>query len=104
LFDDNQAPACQWRQDPVLPPAKLLEIGYKLALYPVMLLSSAIAAMQATLAALQPDSKTAPSPAISFTDLPSVVGSPDYWSREAKYQAKENQDAGDPSWPGLSRP
>ena len=42
---------------PVLPAAQLQEIGYKLALYPVMLLSSAIAAMQATLAALQPGSK-----------------------------------------------
>ena len=44
---------------PVLPPAKLQEVGYKLALYPVMLLSSAIAAMQATLAALRPESKLA---------------------------------------------
>ena len=42
---------------PVLPAAQLQEIGYKLALYPVMLLSSAIAAMQATLTALQPGSK-----------------------------------------------
>jgi 2-methylisocitrate lyase-like PEP mutase family enzyme len=74
---------------PVLPPAKLQEIGYKLALYPVMLLSSAIAAMQATLAALQPDSNIAQPPAISFTDLQNLVGFPDYWSREMKYQAKE---------------
>ena len=74
---------------PILPPAKLQEVGYKLALYPVMLLSSAITAMQATLAALQPGS-TAPQPAaISFTDLQGVVGFPDYWSRETKYQAKE---------------
>src|SRR6185437_3571659 len=34
---------------PILPPPKLQEAGYKLALYPVMLLSSSIAAMQATL-------------------------------------------------------
>ena len=33
---------------PILPPTKLQEVGYKLALYPVMLLSSAVAAMQAT--------------------------------------------------------
>jgi 2-methylisocitrate lyase-like PEP mutase family enzyme len=74
---------------PVLPPAKLQEVGYKLALYPVMLLSSAIAAMQATLAALQPGSKAAAPPAVSFTDLQTVVGFPEYWNREAKYQAKE---------------
>ena len=74
---------------PILPPAKLQEVGYKLALYPVMLLSSAITAMQSTLAALRPDSKTPQPPAISFTDLQSVVGFPDYWSRETRYQAKE---------------
>ena len=39
---------------PVLPPAALQAIGYKLALYPVMLLSAAVAAMQSTLAALKP--------------------------------------------------
>ena len=74
---------------PILPPAKLQEVGYKLALYPVMLLSSAISAMQATLEALQPGSKAAPPPAISFTDLQRVVGFPDYWNRETKYQATE---------------
>ena len=74
---------------PILPPAKLQEVGYKLALYPVMLLSSAISAMQATLAALRPGSSAAQPPAISFTDLQGVVGFPDYWSRETKYQAKE---------------
>jgi 2-methylisocitrate lyase-like PEP mutase family enzyme len=72
---------------PVLPPAKLQEIGFKLALYPVMLLSSSITAMQATLEALKPNSNAAPPPAISFTDLQGVVGFPDYWSRETKYQA-----------------
>ena len=72
---------------PVLPPAKLQEVGYKLALYPVMLLSSAITAMQATLDALKPGSTVAPPEAISFTDLQGVVGFPDYWSGETKYQA-----------------
>jgi hypothetical protein len=54
-----------------------------------MLLSSAITAMQGTLAALQPGSKAAQPPAISFTDLQGVVGFPDYWSKETKYQARE---------------
>ena len=73
---------------PVLPPQKLEEIGYKLALYPVMLLSSAVAAMQATLMSLRPGSSAPPPPAISFSDLQSVVGFPDYWARETKYQVK----------------
>src|SRR5262249_16852484 len=59
---------------PVLPLHKLQQVGYKLALYPVMLLSSAIAAMQATLAALRPESNLPQPPAISFAELQSVVG------------------------------
>jgi 2-methylisocitrate lyase-like PEP mutase family enzyme len=72
---------------PVLPPPQLQAIGYKLALYPVMLLSSSIAAMQATLAALHPDAAAAPAPpSISFTELQQVVGFPDYWERETRYK------------------
>jgi 2-methylisocitrate lyase-like PEP mutase family enzyme len=71
---------------PVLPPARLQEIGYKLALYPVMLLSSAVAAMQTTLAALRPGSTTPMPPSISFTELQGVVGFPDYWARETRYR------------------
>ena len=74
---------------PILPPEKLGEIGYKLALYPVMLLSSAVAAMQATLAALHPGATTPQPPSVSFADLQRVVGFPEYWSRETLYQAKE---------------
>ena len=74
---------------PVTAPDQLHKLGYKLALYPVMLLSSSIAAMQATLAGLRLGSKTPQPPTISFTDLQSVVGFPDYWSRETRYQSKE---------------
>ncbi len=72
---------------PILPPAKLQEIGYKLALYPVMLLSSAIAAMQATLTALRPGAAVPMPAAVSFADLQKVVGFPEYWDRESRYQA-----------------
>jgi 2-methylisocitrate lyase-like PEP mutase family enzyme len=73
---------------PVLPPAKLQEIGYKLALYPVMLLSAAVAAMQATLIALKPGSAAQQPPSISFTELQQVVGFPDYWKSEEHYKAE----------------
>jgi 2-methylisocitrate lyase-like PEP mutase family enzyme len=73
---------------PILPPQRLQETGYKLALYPVMLLSSVVAAMQATLKALHPGSNAQPPPTISFTDLQSIVGFPDYWEREVRYQIK----------------
>src|SRR5712671_3049387 len=73
---------------PFLAPDQMDKLGYKLALYPVMLLSSSIAAMQATLEGLWPDSKTPQPPSISFADLQGVVGFPDYWGRETRYQAK----------------
>jgi 2-methylisocitrate lyase-like PEP mutase family enzyme len=74
---------------PVLSLQKLQEVGYKLALYPVMLLSTAIAAMQATLAALRPESNLPQPPAISFAELQSIAGFPTYWERETKYQLKD---------------
>ncbi len=74
---------------PILPPDRLQEIGYKLGLYPVLLLSSAIAAMQASLAALRPGSTAPQPPSISFAELQRLVGFPDYWERETRYQAKE---------------
>jgi 2-methylisocitrate lyase-like PEP mutase family enzyme len=74
---------------PILPPARLEEIGYKLALYPVMLLSSAIAAMQATLVALRPDSREPQPPSVSFAELQGIVGFPAYWERETRYRVKE---------------
>ena len=74
---------------PVLSPQALHEMGYKLAVYPVMLLSSAIAAMQATLTALRPESNVAQPAAVSFSELQAVVGFPDYWRSETKYQIKD---------------
>jgi 2-methylisocitrate lyase-like PEP mutase family enzyme len=72
---------------PVLSPTELQEIGYKLALYPVMLLSASIAAMQATLDALKPGSKAQLPASISFAELQGVVGFPGYWKLEERYKA-----------------
>jgi 2-methylisocitrate lyase-like PEP mutase family enzyme len=74
---------------PILAPDRLQEIGYKLGLYPVLLLSAAIAAMQASLAALRPGSTAPQPPSISFAELQRLVGFPDYWDRETRYQAKD---------------
>ena len=68
------------------PPQKLQEVGYKLALYPVMLLSAAIGAMQSTLNTLRPSSTQPAFPSISFTELQSIVGFPQYWEQETKYK------------------
>jgi 2-methylisocitrate lyase-like PEP mutase family enzyme len=74
---------------PVLPPAELARIGYRLAAYPVVLLSAAIAAMQEALTALQPG-QAAPFPAMpSFEALQAIVGFPEYWAGEARFKAPE---------------
>jgi 2-methylisocitrate lyase-like PEP mutase family enzyme len=72
---------------PILPPAQLQAIGYKLALYPVMLMSSAIAAMQATLAALHSGAAAQSPPSVTFAELQRIVGFPAYWDRETRYKA-----------------
>ena len=74
---------------PVLPAAQLQEIGYKLALYPVMLLSSAIAAMQATLAALQPGSKAPAPPSVSFVASISNTG----WPVDRRSDASDRRES-----------
>ena len=74
---------------PILPPQELQSIGYKLAVYPVVLMSSVIAAMQAALAALRPENKKDFPPGVSFAELQQVVGLPDYWERETRYKGND---------------
>lgn len=74
---------------PILPPQDLHRIGYKLALYPVVLMSSAITAMQAALAALKSDGRTPLPPSIAFVELQQLVGFPEYWERETRYKASD---------------
>jgi 2-methylisocitrate lyase-like PEP mutase family enzyme len=74
---------------PNLSSQELQNIGYKLALYPVALMSAAIATMQAALAALRPESNKAFPPSVSFAELQHVVGFTDYWERETRYKASD---------------
>ncbi len=72
---------------PILPPAELAAVGYRLAAYPLVLLSAAIAAMSQALEALAPASSTARPPELTFEALQAVVGFPDYWAAEQQYKA-----------------
>lgn len=74
---------------PILPPAELERLGYKLAVYPLVMLSAAIRAMQATLAALRPGATVTMPPAVTFSELQTIVGFPEYWARETRYRAKD---------------
>jgi 2-methylisocitrate lyase-like PEP mutase family enzyme len=71
---------------PILPPSELGEIGYKLAAYPLVLLSAAIAAMTRALAALASDASIARPPELTFEGLQAAVGFPAYWDAEVQYK------------------
>lgn len=68
---------------PWLPPPALEEIGFKIAAYPLSLLSSAALAMQQALVALE--AGTRPPALLPFGDLQRVVGFPEYDQERARY-------------------
>ena len=70
---------------PVFPPDKLQDIGFKLAIYPLVLLSSAITAMQGALMALQSGASASLPKNVSFEELQKIVGFPEYWESEQRY-------------------
>lgn len=68
---------------PLLPPAHLEEIGYKIAAYPLTLLSAAARAMQEALVNLKAGQH--PEHLLDFARLREVVGFPAYYAAEQKY-------------------
>ncbi len=69
---------------PVLPPQRLAELGFKIAAYPLTLLSAAAYAMQQALATLQTEHH--PQQLLSFAALQAVVGFPEYDARLRQLQ------------------
>jgi len=72
---------------PLLPPRRLEEIGYKIAAYPLTLLSAATRAMQEALAALK--AGTHPGGLVDFAQLRDIVGFPEYYEAEQRYATSE---------------
>ena len=68
---------------PLLPPKELEEMGFKIVLYPLTLIKSALAAMESSLLSLK-QGKT-PEHLADFAHLRDVVGFPDYYEAEQKY-------------------
>lgn len=68
---------------PILPPARLEEMGFKIAAYPVTLINAAIVAMQSALQSLH--AGTAPQGLMSFAQLRKTVGFDDYDTVSAAY-------------------
>ncbi len=68
---------------PLLPPARLEAIGYKIAVYPLTLLNVSIAAMRTALEALRRGET--PAAVMDFDALKAAVGFPSYYEEEARY-------------------
>ncbi|WP_420347367.1 isocitrate lyase/PEP mutase family protein [Pelagibius sp.] len=72
-------------ETPVLPPAELEAIGYKLAAYPLTLLSAAIRAMQEALASFEAGEH--PQDLLDWDSLREVVGFNRYYAEEDRYRS-----------------
>lgn len=70
---------------PLLNPARLQDIGYKIAIYPISLILAGIHAMEQTLAALAAGQM--PDNAAEFAHLRDIVGFPEYYEAETRYAA-----------------
>ena len=68
---------------PVLPPARLHDLGFKIAAYPLTLLAAAARAMRDALSALAAGQK--PEHLLDFEDLQTLVGFPDYDAEARRY-------------------
>ncbi|BBL72214.1 isocitrate lyase/PEP mutase family protein [Methylogaea oryzae] len=68
---------------PLLPPAELEAIGYKIAVYPLTQLNVAIKAMRAALRAIKAGGRP---DVMDFEELKSAVGFPDYYDAEDRYR------------------
>jgi 2-methylisocitrate lyase-like PEP mutase family enzyme len=77
---------------PVLAPAKLEALGYRIAAYPLTLLSAATRAMQLALGAL--GRGETPAGLLSFAELREVVGFDDYDREQARYRAPQPREEG----------
>jgi 2-methylisocitrate lyase-like PEP mutase family enzyme len=72
-------------ETPMLPPAELHRIGYKLAAYPLTLMNAAMTAMQGALEAMAKG--THPEALMPFAELREIVGFDDYYAEETRYSA-----------------
>lgn len=71
-------------QTPLLPPADLEAMGFKIAAYPLTLLFAAVKAMQEALAAIRAGQTH--DNGVSFDQLKAIIGLPGYLAEEKRYQ------------------
>jgi len=88
-------------ETPMLPPAQLEALGYRIVAYPLTLLSAAIRAMRESLEVM----KAGDHPSdrlLDFAELRRIVGFDDYYTEEARY-AVPTRAAGGPARAPVSR-
>lgn len=76
----------EFGKTPLLPLARLEAIGYKIAVYPLTLLSVSIKAMRAALARIRQEETV---DVLDFAELQTVVGFPEYYAGEERYAPRE---------------
>ncbi len=74
----------EFGKTPLLPPAQLETIGYKIAVYPLTLLNVSIKAMRMALTCIQ---RGEAAEVLAFTELQAAVGFPEYYAGEERYRA-----------------
>ena len=74
---------------PLLPPARLAELGYRIAAYPLTLLSVTVRAVRGALAQLRAGAHPAESERVSFEALCELVGFPGYDAAAQRYASEE---------------
>ena len=72
---------------PILPPARLESLGYKIAAYPLTLQLAAIAAMRRSLEALKGEQH--PDNLAAFDDLKDAIGFPRYYEEVERYAGED---------------
>lgn len=73
---------------PFVPPSRLEALGFRLAIYPGLLMKAAILGMREMLGKLKNTPEEHPGVGqISFADVKKLVGFPEYYEMEAKYSA-----------------
>lgn len=73
----------EFGKTPVLPPAQLQAMGYRIAVYPLTLLNVSIKAMRTALAQIQ---QGQPPEVLDFQTLQAAVGFPEYYAGEVRYR------------------
>jgi 2-methylisocitrate lyase-like PEP mutase family enzyme len=75
-------------KSPVVPPERMRQIGFRLAVYPMVPFAAALHAMQAAVGALRAGDADKTPPEMSFDDIKRIVGFPEYYALETRFAAK----------------